>query len=281
MTDAVGVAFRDGLENRLGPVGLPGVDRLAQEVAVGELVGLGVVGGRVARFFASEIEADNGQAMFIAELDGAAGHFHGCQGAQLFARCPGEQMEQATEVGAHVLIDGAHGAGDDAELERKIVAVHHGGRSVVRLSAALQSVGDGTYHIFHLQLVTDMELWRKPYLDVAHAFGNVVFSQLAGDSLNALGIAQHRTGVGEPAQILAEIGVAILEDQLAEAVFFMGGEFDFMGLGQLDERTEPKGPIEMDVEIALGYGADKFPCNGRFHGRQCSTSRQVAQDARS
>jgi len=141
VADAVGVAFGDRLEDGLGPVGFAGVDGLADEVVVRVLVGGGMIVGGITRFGAREVEADDGQAFVVGEVDGGAGQFHRGRHADLLRGGVGHDVKEAAVVRREDRQDESQRADDDAEVEWDVGAGADGFREVVAFSARARDRG--------------------------------------------------------------------------------------------------------------------------------------------
>ena len=98
MADAVGVQVADGLEDRLGAVVLAGVDGLAEERLVRDLVGLAVVLGGIALLLPGEVDADDEQALLAAEPGGRARHLEAGHGVDLLLGGLRQGLEEAPEA---------------------------------------------------------------------------------------------------------------------------------------------------------------------------------------
>ena len=88
VADAVGVAVADRLEDRLGAVVLAGVDGLAEERLVRDLVGLAVVVGGIALLLAREVDAHDQQPLLVAQPRGGARHLEAGRGVDLVRAAP-------------------------------------------------------------------------------------------------------------------------------------------------------------------------------------------------
>ncbi len=176
VADAVGVELGDRLEDALGTVGLAGVNRLLEEVAVRELVGLDVVRRRMAGLGAGEVEADHRQAQPIARLDHRARQRQRPDAEDLGRREAVEHLEHAAVVGTEAGPEEPQRAGDDAVVERRLAA--HAHRVALRVLAAhaLEAAIDRRDHRRHVEAGPHVELRREAHLDVADAFVQAVLA---------------------------------------------------------------------------------------------------------
>ena len=123
-------------------------------------------------------------------------------------------MEKPLVVRGHCRGEESQGAHDDAEMERHVLGAADGGGAVMGALGPLQATADGADDLLQVQLVMDVELRGEADLDVAHALGEVVLSQFAGDALKALGVTHDGARAGKAAQVFGEVGVVFLEYQL-------------------------------------------------------------------
>ena len=93
VADAIGAAIGDGLEDRLRPVVLARVHRLAQEGRVRQLIGALVRGGRESALWSGQVDADDRKAQLVARLDRAAHHRLAGDAVDLLTRQISERRE--------------------------------------------------------------------------------------------------------------------------------------------------------------------------------------------
>lgn len=126
-------------------------------------------------------------------------------------------------------------------------------------SSPFETTHHGADDVFEGEILVYVQLGREAYLNVTYILGEIVLCEFVGDAFDVFGAVHNRTCVGETFQILAEIGIAIFEYQLAEPFFRIGGQFDAAIAGKFYEGLQAQGPIEVDVEVCLGDAGDKFP----------------------
>ena len=257
VADAVGVQVGDRLEDALGAVGLAGMDRLLEEVAVRVVEGLAVILGGVARLLACEVEADHLQAVLVTRQDRGARQLHRRHRVQLLRPRVGVGGEQRGVVARERGGELAHRAADDPILEGRLEAVDDLLAAVVAVARPAQPAVDGGEHAHRVQLGVHVKLRREADLEVAHALLLVVLGQLVRDALQRLLVLHHRAGVGEAAQVLGEAGVAVLEHLLAHAALGVRGQRHLLFARQLQQRRQPQRAVEVDVEIGLGELVDE------------------------
>jgi uridine kinase len=276
MADAVGIAFRDRLEDGLGPVGFAGVDGLADEMGMDVLVGGAVVVGRITRFRAREIEADDGQAFVVSQVDGRAGQFHRGSGADLGRRRVGHDLEEASVVRRHLRDDEAQRADDDTKVKRDVGAGADGLREIVAFLRATESAANGGDDFLDVEPVIDVQLRRVADFDVADALGKIVFGQFESDALEALGGLHHGAGVGEALQVFGKIGVLGLEDEATQSVLGVGRQLDAVAFGQFDQGGDAQRAVEVQMQVGLGDAAEEFGGYGFVHWALFHQREQIA-----
>ena len=72
-------------------------------------------------------------------------------------------------------------------------------------------------------------------------------------------------GVAEALEVFNEAVVLVFEDQLAEALDGVGGEFDVVFSGEFDEGLKANRAVEVDMEVSLGEFLDKFAADVEVH----------------
>ena len=247
VSDAVGVAVGDGLEDGFGSVGFAGMDGFTDKVAVGVLEGGFVVAGGEAGFGAGEVEPDHGEAFVVGHVGGGTGEFEGGGGDDLFGGGEGHDAEEVPVVGGHVFVEEAEGAEDEAVAAGDVVAAFDFGFAVVLVHGAVGAFADGAEDLLHGEVFMHVKLGGETDFDVANAFGEVVLNEFVGDAFEVVGALHDGAGVSETGEVVGEIFVFVFEDFFAEAAFGEGGEFDFVALGEFDEGGDAEGAVEVDV----------------------------------
>jgi|GEM_PF-3407993 len=222
------------------------------------LIGFLVVEGGESGFRAGEIEADDRDAFLVREGGGRARHFEGGDSHDFLGGGMGHHVEKLRVVGRHVAIEETHGAGDDAVMEGNVGALADGGGGVVFLLGALQAAVDAFDDFFHGEAGTDVQLRGVSDFDVADILGDAVLRQFIGDALEVLGGLQHRAGEAEPAKIIGQILVLLLEDEFLQSGFRLGGQGNLGGLRQFDQGGNAEGTIQMEMQVGLGNLLEKF-----------------------
>ena len=148
-------------------------------------------------------------------------------------------------------------------MEGDVGALADGGGTIVLFLGAGQAAVDALDHLFHGKARMDMELRGVAHLDVAHVFGHAVDREFIGDALEVFGGLENGAGEAEALQVIRQVAVLLLEDQLLQAGFRFGGQGYFGGPGQFDQRGEPQGAVEVEVQVGLGQRPDEF---GGKHG---------------
>ena len=121
-----------------------------------------------------------------------------------------------------------------------------------------QAAIDRLHYFRHGETIAHRKLGRKPYLNIAHAFGLVVEAKFVRDALDGLFVAHDRRGIEESFEIFRQILVGILEHQLAQALHGVRGQLDVVLLRELDQRRDAQRSIEVNVKISLRQFADEF-----------------------
>lgn len=263
VTDAVGMQQVDGLKDRLGTIGLAGVHGLLHEVAVDVVVGFDVVLGRIAMLGSGQVEAHDRQGRAVADRHHRPGQFGTGQSVLVAWRRELVNLDHLCVVRAELFVEHAHRACDQTVFEggRATAATHQ--RFIELLLGAHEAIVDGIEHTFQIEVLGGVQHRCKAHLQVADALFDVVTSQFVGDSFQRFWVLEDGTGVLKALEIFFEVGVAILENQLAQALLGLRGQLDVLLLGQLDQSRQPQAAIEVHVEIGLGDVPNK---SFRDHG---------------
>ena len=264
VADAVGVQVPDGLEDRLGAVVLAGVDGLAEEGLVRDLVGLAVVLRGVALLLPGEVDPHDEEALFPAQTRGRPGHLQARRRVDLALGRLGQGLEEPPEAEGELRGEEAHGAEDDAGREAGLLPGPDLGAAVERVGGPPQPPVHGPDDRRDVEPRPDVELGGEAHLEVAHALGLAVLGQLEGRPLEGLLVLQHRHRVLEALKVLVQVRVAGPEHQRFEPLGRLRGEGDLALAGELDERPEPERAVEVDVEVGLGEAADQVLVHERI-----------------
>ena len=189
-------------------------------------------------FGARQVEADDRQTELVAGLHHRAHQRQRRHPVHLFGRVVVEGLDQVLEIGREAAGEHAHGAGDDAVAEGRDSAGADGFGGLVLAAGTIETAVDRGDDLGNAKAWTDVELGREPHLHVEHPFGQAIVGQLVGHPFQGFFVAQHRTGVGEAVQIVRQIAVALLEDQLEQALGSIGRQLDVALLGELDQRRQ-------------------------------------------
>ncbi len=219
VADAVRVQVRDRLEDRLRAVGLARVHRALQEVLVRELEGRLVRARGIPRLLAREVEADHLQAERVAREDRRAHRVDRGHRVDVLRARERVRGEQRVVVAAESRAEHPQRTADDPVLEGRLAPGGDLRPAVVGVARAAQAAVHGGQHLDRVQARPHVQLRREAHLEVAHALRLVVLGQLRGDPLERLGRLHHGDRVAEALQVVAEAGVALLIDGLAQAGF--------------------------------------------------------------
>ncbi len=260
VAQAVRVEGGDPLEDAFRTVGLPGVDGLVHEVVVGVGVDFPELVRRVPFLLAREVDPDDGDALLVPDLHHGLHHLESGFGDDLHLLGVLHHLEELGVVGGVALrAKLPHGTADDAVVELRLVAAYDLGSVVVFLLRALEAPVAGVQHRLHGEpaLDVDQELGREAGFDVVDPFVLVIDGELVGGALDVLQVPQDVAGVLEAVEVLREVGVALLEDQLAQPRLRHRREVDLEPPGHLDERRDPHRSVEVQVEVRLRHLADE------------------------
>ena len=263
VADAVGVEVADRLEDRLGPVVLAGVDGLAEEGLVSDLVGLPVILRGVALLLAGEVDAHHEQTLLASEPRGRARDLEARRGVDLTLRGLGQRLEEAAEALRELGAEEAHRTKKDAGGEAGRASLGHLGAGVEGVGGPAQAAIDGAHDVGHLEARPHVELGGEAHLDVANAVGLAVLGQLEGRPLERLGILQHGDRVAEALEVLGEARVARPENQRLQAFGRLRGQGHLAFAGEVDQRGETERAVQVDVEVRLRQATDQLPVHGR------------------
>ncbi len=256
VADPVGVQVADRLEDRLGPVVFARVNGLAQERFVRHLVGHAVLLGGVSLLLARQVDADDEQPLVVLQPGGRARHLHAGGRVHFLGRCLGQRLEDPAVAFGELRRERPQRAQDDARDKARLPPRDNLRPGVVRGGGTPNPGIDGAHRAGEIQSGPDVQLRREPNLDVAHAFGLAVLAQLERRLLERFVILEYRDRVLESLEILAQVGVARPEDELPQPGFGVRRQGDAAPPGQIDQRAQPEGPVEMDVQVRLRQSAN-------------------------
>ena len=201
MADAVGMTIGDGLEDRLGPVVLTGVDGLTEEVIVRDLIRLLMAFGREAPLLTGEVEADHRMA-YRRRSDRRSSQLHRGELIDALARRSAQGREVAGVVLREHGLEVSQGADDDAAAERRTRDVALLVLAVDLARRALDAPADRGQHRHDVEVARHVELRGKPHLDVEDVLVAAVPAELVRAPLEGLGLLQAGDGELEPLEIL-------------------------------------------------------------------------------
>ncbi len=210
MSDAMRSAVLNGLPDRFLSVTLAGVNRDVEIFALNVVKGVHMLFGRIAAFFAGQVEADHAA---LAKIHGQFRHL---------------------QRDVHV----AHGADDQSGRYSKILA------------PPLQSLQHGGNYLLVGQSLAGMKNRRKAGFKVNHAILAQVFGLFVGDALQRLFGLHDRDGVREALQIFGEAAlVRALMKPLGQRRRIAGGKLRvFCELCQINDGLRPQHAIEVFMQ---------------------------------
>ena len=258
MADAVRMQVRDGLEDRLRPVGLARVHGALEEMLVRVLEGLLVRARRVAGLLAREVEADHLEPQAVTREHSRA---HGIErGHRKDILRPRERMrrEQRVVVLAEAGPEHPQRAADDAVLEVRLAAGHDLGAPVVGVPRAAQAAVHRREHLDRVEPRPDVQLRREPHLEVAHALRLVVLGQFRRDAFERLLGLHHGDRVAEALQVIPEARVTLLIYRLAQAALGVARQLHPACARKLDQGRDAQRPVQMDVQVRLRQFRDEL-----------------------
>ena len=221
MPDAVRAADVNRLGDRLGPVGLSGVNRDVDVVVAHQLKRGAMVLGGVVVLGAREIEPDDAAPLVrdrqLRHLERALGR------------------------------DVANAAQDDRRLD------------AVRLLRGAQPLQHRLDDARQLQAAPRVEHRRVAHLHVPHVLLRRVLGELVRDARQRVGGLHHAQRHVERLQILDERAAVLAEVHLtAQAIGVLRGQLDALPLGEVEDGREAKRAVQVDVQIGLRETLDDF-----------------------
>jgi len=237
MAEALGAAELHGLPDARQSEGLTGVNGGVEVLALDEVEGLEMSGGRVAGLGAGDVEAHHAG---IAPTHGELG-----------------DLETARR--------GAHGRQD--RVDREIGA----GRT------ASEARHDRVGHFVEGEPGLGGELGCETHFGVHHAVGGEILRAFEGHALDGVTVLHDPDGVGEGLEIEHEIvalGAAV--EPAREIVDVGGGESLVTELGsEFDDGGRPQATVEVVVQEDLGVGEVLADVDGHaFTRREPPSSRR-------
>ncbi|TVR69136.1 MAG: hypothetical protein EA427_08895 [Spirochaetaceae bacterium] len=114
------------------------------------------------------------------------------------------------------------------------------------------------HHLREGELIIDVQLRGEAHLKIPYPLVEVVPRKFSGDLFEVLRPLHDPRGETEPAQVLIQIGVFVLEDELVQTFRGVGGKIDFLLPGNIDERGLPETAVQMNMQVCFWNFSDEL-----------------------
>ncbi len=142
---------------------------------------------------------------------------------------------EAAEVFGEIARKHPHGAGDNTVFKGWFFAVADIREVVEFFFGFGESSVDVSEDLGHVETGAAVELGGKTDFDIAHPFSKVVASEFIRATFEGFACLEDGDGILEAAQIFAKVGVTGLKYGLFESLFGVGGQRNFLLLGEFDQ----------------------------------------------
>ncbi len=183
VTNAVSVAIGEGLEDRLGPLILPGMDGLPEERLVGVQKGLRMILGGIPVLPPRQIHTDDGDPPLVLGPHTRVDQGLARQAEELVLAQVLEDLQHVPEYLGEPRGKVAQRGHDDPGPERRLTPARHSWTTVEALLGPLNPLCHGGEDLGDGAILPRVELGGEPHLEVAHPLLLAVDAELVSRPL--------------------------------------------------------------------------------------------------